>query len=158
MRAPLFGDGFRARGHIDRLRQRDLKSEGEKERSRFGRRRASGIETQTRLACQGRHLIAGNDNRMAGALVSAALYVLSHEGGTAQCHRPAVVTPRHAWRRVGALVIAAGSRGFGWVAPHFAQKRGVLAHAHHQNDRENSGSKHVTPATSGGKGYATVGA
>ena len=85
---------------------------------------------------------------MARALVRhAAPYVLSHEDGAAERHRPAVVTPRHAWRRAGVLLMAAGSRGLRRLAPRFAQKRGVLADAHHQHDRENSCSKHVTPAT-----------
>ena len=87
---------------------------------------------------------------MARALVRhAAPYVLSHEDGAAERHRRAVVTPRHAGRRAGVLLMAAGSRGLGRLAPHFAQKRGVLADADHQHDRENSCSKHVTPATCG---------
>ena len=81
---------------------------------------------------------------MARALVRhAAPNVLSHEDGAAERHTPAVVTPRHAWRRAGVLLMAAGSYGLGWDAPHFAQKHGVLTHAHHQHDRKNSCSKHV---------------
>jgi hypothetical protein len=89
---------------------------------------------------------------MARALArQAAPYVVSHEDGAAERHRPAVVTPRHAWRRAGVLLMAAGSRRRRRLTPHFAQKRGVLADAHHHHDRENSCSKHVTPATCGAR-------
>jgi hypothetical protein len=96
---------------------------------------------------------------MARALVRhVAPYVLSHEDGGAERYRPAVVTPRHDWRRAGVLSMAAGSCGLDWVAPHLAQERSVLAPAHHQHDRENSCSKHVTPAKPVGKSCASVGA
>jgi hypothetical protein len=76
---------------------------------------------------------------MARALVRhAAPYVLSNEDGAAERHRPAVVTPRHAWRRAGVPFMTADPRGLYRIAPHFAQKRSVLAHAHQQHDRENS--------------------
>ena len=68
---------------------------------------------------------------MARALVRhAAPCVLSNEDGAAERRRPAVVTPRHAWRRAGVPLMAVGSCGLDRVAPHLAQKRSVLTHAH----------------------------
>ena len=135
---------------------RDLDSEGANERSRFYRRRASGIRTQTQLGARCRHLITRNDNRMARALVRhAAPCVLSNEDGAAERHRSAVVTPRHAWRCAGVLLMAAGSCGLGWVAPHLAQKHGVLTHAHHQHDRKNSCSTHLKLAIQGARAAPT---
>jgi hypothetical protein len=135
---------------------RDSDSEGANERSRFYRRRASGIRTQTQLGGRCRPLITRNDNRMARVLVRhAAPYVLSNEDGAAERHSPADVTPRQAWRPAGVLLMATGSCGLGWVAPHLAQKHGVLTHAHHQHDRKNSRSKHVKLAIPRGKSCAT---
>lgn len=76
---------------------------------------------------------------MARALVRyAAPYVLSNEDGAAERRRPAVVTPRHAWRRAGVPFMTARSRGLYRLAPRITQQRSVLAPAHQQHDRENS--------------------
>jgi hypothetical protein len=137
-----------------RLRRRDLDSEGANEGSRFYRR-PSGIRTQTEVARRCRHLITRNNNRMARALVRrVAPQVLSHDDGAAERYRPAVVTPRHAWRRADVLLMAAGSCGLDRVAPHLAQQHGLLTHADHQRDRKNKCSKHVELAIRKGKSCA----
>ena len=94
---------------------------------------------------------------MARALVRhAAPYVLSSEDGAAERLRPAIVTPRHAWRRAGVLLMAAGSCGLDRVAPHLAQKQGVLTQAHHQHDQENGCSKHMELTIPRGKNGASL--
>ena len=94
---------------------------------------------------------------MARALVRhAAPYVLSSEDGAAERLRPAMVTPRHAWRRAGVLLMAAGSCGLDRVAPHLAQKQGVLTQAHHQHDQENGCSKHMELTIPRGKNRASL--
>ena len=94
---------------------------------------------------------------MARALVRyAASYVLSSEDGAAERLRPAIVTPRHAWRRAGVLLMASGSCGLDRVAPHLAQKQGVLTQAHHQHDQKNGCSKHMELTIPRGKNCASL--
>ena len=140
-----------------RLRRSDSNSEDAEERARFCRRRASGVKPHAPPDGRGGHLTTTNDARLADALVgNAARYVLPDEDDVAERGRRAVFTARHAWRRAGVLM-AAGSCSVDWVAPCLAQKHGVLTHAHHQHDRENSCSKHVRLAIASGKSCAMSG-
>ena len=81
---------------------------------------------------------------MARALVRhVAPQVRSQEDGAAERGKPAVVTSRHAWQRAGVRLVTAGSCGLDRVAPHPAQKHGVVTYAGDQRDRKNGCSKHV---------------
>ena len=145
----------RVRGHIDRPRRADLDSEGENERSRFGRRRASRIRALARLVWRGRHLITGNDNRVPRVLVRDAAQLLSDEDGAVDSHAPTAVIPRHAWRRAAVgLLMALRHRCAARVAPHFAKQRGVLAYRQQQHDRKDRSSKHGILGTPKGKTWA----
>ena len=129
----------------DRLRRRDLDSEGENERSCVG----EGVPPRLMTGCRGRWRRRESELRDTDGMVrirggSSSSQVLTDERRRPRRGLGAAVATGHAWRRAHILVLAAGTGGIRrWMAPGAAQQRGVLPQGQGQHERNEGCSKHV---------------
>jgi hypothetical protein len=145
----------RAHGRgADRLRQRDLDSEGENQRSFFERQPPPRLTARAHV---GRRSGQSEPRNHEGGLrirsSSGAPHVLANKHDRSHDDAAASVVGAHARGRRGVLMRAPRGRRVG--TPDLAQEAGVLPNCQRQHDRKQNWSKHVMLATHKGKSCAS---
>ena len=133
----------RARSY-DRLRRRDLDSEGDDERACFEPESLSRLTGGCRVAWRKRDLKPRDKHRLLRRPSrDSTAHVLSDQSGRALCDVWAAVV-RGEGRCAGRVrMLAQGTRESLGVAPDRAQQRGARPHRQDQHDRKDSCSEHV---------------